>query len=78
MVHVVRLTKNRYDIYLTNTGKYIGDASRGEDGVFRWQPFLSIYDVVEAGVLHAIASSLDIINSNNPHETEETRTSPAA
>ena len=62
MIRTVQLAANRYDIFTATTGKYIGSADNGVDGVFRWTPLLSIYDLLEASTLHAIANFLDSVN----------------
>lgn len=66
------LNSTRYDIY--NSGKYIGDATRCADGIFRWHPFLSIYDQLDACTLHDVADFLDRINYDETQTTDSSAT----
>lgn len=65
MIRTTTLSANRIDIFATITGQYIGDASRGEDGVFRWFPTFNSTPVFEAALLRAVSDFLDSLNKES-------------
>ena len=62
MITTKLVTSRRHDIF-DMSGKYLGDASCGHDGLFQWFPIFSSTPVFAAATLRAIADFLDHINT---------------